>query len=400
TGYFIAGQVTSYWVIFAALLIMATGSGLFKPIITGTVARSTNEKNSGFGFGVYYWMINVGALIAPLVAGYLRGFSWRYVFIASSVYCALMLLPTIFLYRDPPKPESTKKLKQVLTNAALVLSDARFMLLIFVYSCFWILYFQNFGTILWYLRDFIDPTPVNQAFANIGISFHFDAQHVTVLNAGTIVLLQIVVSRIVKNRKALPTMMGGILIGALGFLCLSLSQNVWIFVTGIVVFSIGKMTTHPKYYSYIGIIAPQESKATYMGYAFLYGVVGSLFGSNVGGEMYRSILVPLQGQSGVEGTLRTFWLVFAVLGVCTMVTLGLYNRIFGEDTQSTRAKARRVMMVVYCVIIVGAAAMLFFVISTQGTLPIRTAIQAGIMFVIGIGGLLIMRKAGQEQVQA
>lgn len=83
-----------------------------------------------------------------------------------------------------------------------------------------------------------------------------------------------------------------------------------------------------------------------------------------------------------------------------MVTLGLYNRIFGEDTPSTRAKARRVMMVVYCVIIVGAAAMLFFVISTQGTLPIRTAIQAGIMFVIGIGGLLIMRKAGQEQVQA
>ena len=314
TGYFIAGQVTSYGVIFAALLIMATGSGLFKPIITGTVARTTNEKNSGFGFGVYYWMINVGALIAPLVAGYLRGFSWRYVFIASSVYCALMLLPTIFLYRDPPKPESTKKLKQVLTNAALVLSDARFMLLIFVYSCFWILYFQNFGTILWYLRDFIDPTPVNQAFANIGISFHFDAQHVTVLNAGTIVLLQIVVSRIVKNRKALPTMMGGILIGALGFLCLSLSQNVWIFVTGIVVFSIGKMTTHPKYYSYIGIIAPQESKATYMGYAFLYGVVGSLFGSNVGGEMYRSILVPLQGQSGVGGTLRTFWAGLCCLG--------------------------------------------------------------------------------------
>ena len=68
-GYFLSGKVTSYWVIFATLLMMATGSGLFKPIITGTVARTTNEKNSGFGFGVYYWMINLGALVGPLIAG-------------------------------------------------------------------------------------------------------------------------------------------------------------------------------------------------------------------------------------------------------------------------------------------------------------------------------------------
>ena len=73
-----------------------------------------------------------------------------------------MLLPTIFVYRDPPKPESSKKLKEVLGGALIVLSDARFMLLIFVYSCFWILYFQKFGTVLWYLRDFIDSAPDQQ----------------------------------------------------------------------------------------------------------------------------------------------------------------------------------------------------------------------------------------------
>jgi len=393
TGYFIAGHVTSYWVIFTALLVMATGSGLFKPIITGTVARTTNEKTSGFGFGIYYWMINLGALIAPLVAGYLRGFSWRYVFLASSAYCFLMLLPTIFLYRDPPKPKSTKPLKQVLTDAAMVLSDARFMLLIFVYSCFWILYFQNFGSILWYLRDFIDPTPVNQAFAKIGISFQLGPQHVTVVNAGTIVLLQIVVSKIVKNLKALPTMMAGILIGSLGFVCLSLSQNVWIFVLGIFVFSIGEMTTHPKYYAYIGTVAPQESKATYMGYAFLYGVIGSLVGSNVGGEMYRAILIPLRGQMNAHETIQIFWLVFAILGVGTMGTLLLYNKFFGKDTDSTRTRARFVMIMLYCLIIFGAFAILYFVISTTGKLTVKTAIQAGIMFVIGAGGLLIMLKA-------
>ena len=53
--------------VFLALLVMATGSGLFKPIISGTIARTTDESNSAFGFGIYYWMINLGAFLAPLV---------------------------------------------------------------------------------------------------------------------------------------------------------------------------------------------------------------------------------------------------------------------------------------------------------------------------------------------
>jgi len=402
-GYFLAGQVTSYWVIFSMLLLMATGSGLFKPIITGTVARTTNEKTSGFGFGVYYWMINVGATIMPLIAGYLRGFSWNYVFLASSLYCAAMLLPTIFAYRDPPKPENTQSLKEVLGGAATVLSDARFMLLIFVYSGFWILYFQMFGTVLWYLRDFIDPAPVNNfvngAFGAVlglfglewGARFQLDAEHITVINGGTIVALQILVSRAVKNLKAVPTMMTGIIIGASGFLFLSISQYAWMVVLGIMVFSIGEMTTHPKYYSYIGLIAPEDKKAIYMGYAFLYGVIGSLFGSNIGGEMYHALLSPLVGETNVAGTLRNFWLIFAMIGVLTAGAMFIYNKLFGEDT----------VYGVYSLLLLSAAGILYMVYSPTEGIPIKTRIQAGIMVVVGAGGLWIMRRnSGEPQVGA
>ena len=96
TGYFATGFMSSYAMVFLALLLMATGSGLFKPVISGTIARSTDETNSTFGFGIYYWMINVGAFLAPLVVIVLKGFSWKYVFMASSLYTALMLLPTVF----------------------------------------------------------------------------------------------------------------------------------------------------------------------------------------------------------------------------------------------------------------------------------------------------------------
>ncbi len=409
-GYFLAGQVSSYWVIFAMLLLMATGSGLFKPIITGTVARTTTEKISAFGFGIYYWMINFGATLAPLIAGYLRGFSWRYVFIASSLYCAAMLLPTIFVYRDPPKPKSTQKLKEVLGGALVVLSDARFMLLIFVYSGFWILYFQMFGTVLWYLRDFVDATPVNNAVNGAfgwiaglfglewGARFQLDAEHITVINGLTIVLLQILVSRVVKNLKAVPTMMGGILIGATGFLFLSSSAYAWMVILGIVVFSIGEMTTHPKYYSYIGLVAPEDKKAVYMGYAFLYGVVGSFFGSNLGGEMYTALLKPLVDQVDVASSLRNFWLIFAVIGAATAFIVYVYNKLFGEDTAATRARARRVMFVLYAVLTLGAGAILYMVGSTKDVIPIKTWLQAGILVLFGLGGFItLLRTRGRSE---
>ncbi len=388
TGYFISGNMSAYGAVFASLLVMATGAGLFKPIISGTLARTTNEQNSGFGFGIYYWMINLGAFLAPLAVSYLKGFSWNYVFIASSLYTALMFIPTLFFYKDPPKPSSTKTLKEVLGGMAMVLGDARFMLMIFVYSGFWILYFQNFGSVLWFLRDFIDVAPINNAFASIGINLKFDAEHVTVINAGTIILLQVIVSRIVKNTKPLLTMVAGIFIGTLGFVCLAFASNVWIFIIGIAVFSIGEMTAHPKYYSYIGLVAPADKKAVYMGYAFLYGVIGSLVGSNLGGLMYESLLKPLVGQAGIEADIKTFWLTFAGLGLVAMFGLILYNRFFAIETPQANKISRQIMLAIYLGLIILGGWFSYDALMGE-TIAYKTLVQATIMFIIGGGGVWI-----------
>lgn len=39
--------------VFGSLIIMAVGAGAFKPMISGTIARSTNESNSTLGFGIF-----------------------------------------------------------------------------------------------------------------------------------------------------------------------------------------------------------------------------------------------------------------------------------------------------------------------------------------------------------
>ena len=404
-GYFAAGNFDSYGLIFLFLLLMATGSGLFKPIITGTVARTTTKETSGFGFGVYYWCINLGALVSPLFVSWIKGFSWRYVFFASALWCFLMLIPSLFLYKDPDKPESTKPIRQVLKEAMLVLSDSRFMLLIIVYSTFWILYFQMFGSILWYLRDFIYRAPVDAFMQKSWLlrPFTFDAEFVTIINAGTIVLLVVLVSRITKNMKALLVMAVGIVFGLCGFVVLAFTHSAWMFILGIAVFSLGEMTAHPKYYSYVGLVSPKDKKALYMGYAFLYGVFGSLIGSNLGAVLYEKSLAPIAPAAEavaagtplspeVLGQVRNFWLIFAGLGIFCLAGMLLYDRYFSDDTPKTNRQAWRIMFGVYSVIGVAGIFFLIQAVFLAEQIQWKTLVQSLIMLALGGGGILISLK--------
>lgn len=379
-GYFLTSQMTTYSAVFLALVVMALGAGTFKPIISGTIARSTNEKNSTLGFGIFYWTINLGAFLFPLfLVPYLKNnIGWNWVIIASAICTGTMILPALFLFQEPEKPKTDKSIvlamlaaqeiifspflslsrrllssdswnltlraillfpwslmvpaekRAVLTPApeeAKKLDDYnfKFLLLVVIYSGFWILYFQMFDSVLWYVKAYVDAAPLNQfvnsALGSMGLNLQwkFDVEHVTVINSGTIILLQLIISNLVKNTRALPTMIGGILLGTLGMAILSLSTGIWIFMIGIVIFSIGEMTAHPKFFSYIGQTAPRDKVAMYMGYICLYGVLGSSIGSILGANLYVHFVDELKQP-------RTLWLIFSGIGVLTILGLLLYDR--------------------------------------------------------------------------
>ena len=292
-GYFLTSQSTGYSAVFFSLVIMGIGAGTFKPVVSGTIAKLTTERTSAFGFGIFYWSINLGAFLFPMfLVPYLKSISWHYVIMASAVGTGILLLPTIFIYKEPALEQQKKEplavmLLQIFQKLFLVLRDWRFILFIFIYSWFWILYFQMFDGVLWYVKDFVDASALNNFVYNTtGIAWKFDVEHVTVINALTIILLQIVISSIVAKTKALPTMITGISFATIGMAILAINTNIWIFLLGIMIFSIGEMTTHPKYISYLGLIAPEDKKATYMGFGFLYGFFGSLIGGYLGAFLY------------------------------------------------------------------------------------------------------------------
>jgi len=179
--------------------------------------------------------------------------------------------------------------------------------------------------VLWYFKDYMDMTPINNlvnSFLSLFVTnpnWFFDTEHVTVINAGTIILLQLFISALLKNTKALPTMIAGITLGTLGMAILAISNHAWVFLLGLFIFSIGEMTAHPKFISYIGIIAPDDKKALYLGYSFLYGVIGSGIGGVLGAYLYVYFVDKLNAPS-------TLWLIFSGIGLITIIGLLLYNK--------------------------------------------------------------------------
>ncbi|MEW5846543.1 MAG: MFS transporter [Bacteroidota bacterium] len=335
SGYFLTSISTSYSAVFLSLTLMAIGAGTFKPIISGTIARTTNESNSSLGFGIYYWSINLGAFLFPLIlVPYLKTLGWNYILLMAAFGTGWLILLNLLVFREPQRPKSQKTLVQVFADMILVLKDYKFILTVVIYSGFWILYFQMYDSVLWFLKERIDMTPVNIAVNSFLALFvdnptwQFDAEHVTVVNAGTIIVLQLFVSAMVKNAKPLPTMIIGISFGTLGLGLLAISTYAWVFIAGMIIFTLGEMTAHPKFISYIGLIAPEDKKALYLGYSFLYGVIGSGVGGVLGAFAYVRFVTNMNRP-------ELFWLMFCGIGVLTIIGLIVFNRFVLKDSKQS-----------------------------------------------------------------
>ncbi|TNE65973.1 MAG: MFS transporter [Bacteroidetes bacterium] len=141
-AYFLLGQFKTFPTFFLAFMLVAVGAAMFKPIVVGTISKVTSDRTASMGFGIFYMMVNIGGFLGPIVAGVVRGWDWKYVFIASSVWIALNFIVLGFFYKDPTTEsasENPRTLKKVLSDMVEVLGNGRFFLFVFGLLAFLVL---------------------------------------------------------------------------------------------------------------------------------------------------------------------------------------------------------------------------------------------------------------------
>lgn len=320
------------------MLSIALAAGIFKPLVSGTVRAVTDKTNKTLGFGIFYAMVNVGASFGPLIAGRLRAISWNYAFLAAAISIGLMLLITIFFYKEPEREISGITLGEKFRDIWIALSDGKYLLfLILLGVFFWLPFWAFFNLAAIYIDKNLDTA---RLFMNVksvfGTSFANFLSHQTedgtrkllgetIAHTGyVIMLLQIFVSRVAERFRAIPTFLSGLFIMFVGFLVIGISHFTApaMVLLGIALFALGEMLSSPRIQEYITWIAPKEKAGLYMGTNFL--------STGLGGALSGVIYTSLYGYFRDGGHPDYVWYVLGLHMIVGLIAIHIFTRTLGE----------------------------------------------------------------------
>ncbi len=301
--------LSNYTGFFLAILTLATGTAFFKPGIQGSLAHSLSKENSSVGWGIFYWVVNVGAFAghflpnAFLLTGWFGATkqspeAWRNLFIASAVFTSFNLL-LLLTFKDVPTGASqTEGLGSVLKRTLTNILEPRLLTWMLIMSCFWLMMYQLWDLQPNFIADWVDSGPMVQALHWLPEGMHkmlveetargpmIPQQVLLSFNSSFIILGVVGVAWLTRHMRTLGVMFIGMVMATVGVLVAGWTQSVWILVAGILCFSLGEMMTGPKKSEYLGLIAPPGKKGLYLGYVNIPVGVGVFLGSWIAGLVY------------------------------------------------------------------------------------------------------------------
>lgn len=292
-GYLLMAWFPTFWGFMVGAMVLAFGTGIFKPGIQATIVKSTNRENSSMAWGVFYQTVNIGGFLGPLVAAQLRQLEWQYVFYACAAIISLNFL-LLLTYKEQDKEARLAHRAKVksgeIKEENLALDSIRELLrpvlvwYIVLFSGFWFMLMAFWDVAPLYFRDWVDTTVlVQHLFGDDGTSNRFwifffgmtqDGQSIQPeglvnLNAMLIMFVCFIIAGWSALIRATTSMALGTFMASAALMLLGGFNYVWIMVLAVVCFSIGEMLSSPKCSEYLGNIAPAQKKAMYLGFSQL-----------------------------------------------------------------------------------------------------------------------------------
>ena len=233
---------------------------------------------------------------------------------------------------------------KVLADMFMVFRDLKFMSFLVIFSGFWIMFWEIFYALPFYVRDVL----------------HFEKfEIIETVDAWTIILITIPITALAKRMKPLAatrpacTPTTASFIGAASFavgaslplaamtLGFAIASASWFLmgaiptltatIVAIAIYAVGEGLQAPRYYEYVADLAPKEQVGTYMGFAFLPVAIGTFVSGAIAGplvERYVGIRqdgVFTPGPDFAHAGRMWFWV--GGIGVVSTLAMLAYDRL-------------------------------------------------------------------------
>lgn len=364
-GYAVLGAFPSKPTAILSLLLIISGAAIVKPVVSGTVAKCSDEAHRARAFSLFYWAVNIGAFsgksfVDPIrqafanagdtgLLAFLKGLlgnptgnGWELQFVnlyASSMALVALLL-TLAFYRDVETAEKApqKTFGELAQGLGRALSNWRFACLIIITGFFWAIQGQLYATMPKYLFRMVGLSSKPGWIANI--------------NPFVVILCVIPVTQMVRKWRPISSIAVSFLIIPLSAFTVSLAPMlgtrevslgfatvnsiILMMSIGIAFQGFAECFLSPRYLEYASKQAPPGETGLYMGYAHLNSAFGWLFGFILSGILLdRWCPDPAKLPQGLDEAAKAayyahahyIWYVFTGIGIMGFILLMVFRAV-------------------------------------------------------------------------
>jgi len=338
-GYFTLGVLPYKATVLPAIVVLMFGGSFIKSIITGTVAKTTNEANRARAYSIFYGMVNVGAFLGKTFAYPLR-IQWgvESINFYSACMTLIALVSVYFFYKNVSIAGEGKSLSEIWNGFTKVLTNLRLLTLILIVTGFWIIQHQLYATMPKYVLRTVGEHASPEWIANV--------------NPFVVMTCVVFITHLMSKVKAVSSMAVGMFLMPLSALTMASSSllasytgdsvNILgifsahpitvMMIAGIVFQGLAECFISPRYLEFFSLQAPKGEEGLYLGFSHLHSFLASLLGFGISGYLLTAY-APDPTTLSVEQLNNAYdkayyiWYYFAAIGLVAAVALIIYNKV-------------------------------------------------------------------------
>lgn len=261
-----------------ALLTFIVGffTDLYRPAVGAAIADLVPPESRTRAYGYNYWAINLGAAVAPLLAGLVAGYSYLILFAADALTTLAFGLIVLFGIRETRPAEAHHTVHASFTERVSQLKREPILLIFSLLAFFFgMIYMQSYVTLP------LDMQANGLGPENYGATI--------AVNGILIILVTIPISNMaVKWHRFRTIALSAIFLG-LGFGFTALADNLILFMLSVAIWTVGEIAATSVAPAIIADLSPVELRGVYQG---IFGAAWGLsffLGPLAGGWTYQHL---------------------------------------------------------------------------------------------------------------
>lgn len=356
-GYFFLGVFHSKPAVIFFLAVLMVGASFIKPLITGTVAKTSTEANRARAFSLFYWIVNIGAFGGKTVVPWIRkGLGLEYINFFSAGMSLVALLVALIIFKEVDKSEREKEdkksFKEIFDSLIKICTHPRLMTLTLITAGFWLIQSQLYATMPKFILRIVGQDASPSWLANVNplivvIFVIFITQWMKKYNAITSIFLGMLLMPLSAFAMSLGPWLKGLYGLEIGFFgSIILHPYTVMMIVGISIQALAECFISPRFLEYFSFQAPKGQEGVYLGFSHLHSFFSYIAGGVISGALLSKYCpdpktLP-QGITEAEKALyyadaHIIWWYFAGIGVISALALLAFKYVTEKNDKKAAA---------------------------------------------------------------